>query len=135
MIGNANDEINFTQKLLLTNRQVSKLLKAFANNRSAVKELSNTQLSKIIQLSRFLGRLLGPLLQTGLPLMKNVPKPIAKSVLIQLGLGLTTTTLAADVVILKKLISARTIAVIISNEEMGDVMKIIKFPEESRLLI
>ena len=133
MIGNANDEINFTQKLLLTNRQVSKLLKAFANNRSAVKELSNTQLSKIIQLSRFLGRLLGPLLQTGLPLIKNVPKPIAKSVLIQLGL--TTTTLAADVVILKKLISARTIAVIISNEEMGDVMKIIKFPEESRLLI
>ena len=133
MIGNANDEINFTQKLLLTNRQVSKLLKAFANNRSAVKELSNTQLSKIIQLSRFLGRLLGPLLQTGLPLMKNVPKLIAKSVLIQLGL--TTTTLAADVVILKKLISARTIAVIISNEEMGDVMKIIKFPEESRLLI
>ena len=133
MIGNANDEINFTQKLLLTNRQVSKLLKAFANNRSAVKELSNTQLSKIIQLSRFLGRLLGPLLQTGLPLMKNVPKPIAKSVLIQLGL--TTTTLAADVVILKKLISARTIAVIISNEEMGDVMKIIKFPEESCLLI
>ena len=133
MIGNANDEINFTQKLLLTNRQVSKRLKAFANNRSAVKELSNTQLSKIIQLSRFLGRLLGPLLQTGLPLMKNVPKPIAKSVLIQLGL--TTTTLAADVVILKKLISARTIAVIISNEEMGDVMKIIKFPEESRLLI
>ena len=133
MIGNADDEINFTQKLLLTNRQVSKLLKAFANNRSAVKELSNTQLSKIIQLSRFLGRLLGPLLQTGLPLMKNVPKPIAKSVLIQLGL--TTTTLAADVVILKKLISARTIAVIISNEEMGDVMKIIKFPEESRLLI
>ena len=133
MIGNANDEINFTQKLLLTNRQVSKLLKAFANNRSAVKELSNTQLSKIIQLSRFLGRLLGPLLQTGLPLMKNVPKPIAKSVLIQLGL--TTTTLAEDVVILKKLISARTIAVIISNEEMGDVMKIIKFPEESRLLI
>ena len=133
MIGNADDEINFTQKLLLTNRQVSKLLKAFANNRSAVKELSNTQLSKIIQLSRFLGRLLGPLLQTGLPLMKNVPKPIAKSVLIQLGL--TTTTLAADAVILKKLISARTIAVIISNEEMGDVMKIIKFPEESRLLI
>ena len=133
MIGNANDEINFTQKLLLTNRQVSKLLKAFANNRSAVKELSNTQLSKIIQLSRFLGRLLGPLLQTGLPLMKNVPKPIAKSVLIQLGL--TTTTLATDVVILKKLISARTIAVIISNEEMGHVMKIIKFPEESRLLI
>ena len=133
MIGNANDEINFTQKLLLTNRQVSKLLKAFANNRSAVKELSNTQLSKIIQLSRFLGRLLGPLLQTVLPLMKNVPKLIAKSVLIQLGL--TTTTLAADVVILKKLISARTIAVIISNEEMGDVMKIIKFPEESRLLI
>ena len=42
----------------------------------------------------FLGRLLGPLLKTGLPLTKNVIKPLAESVLIPLGL--TATTSAAD---------------------------------------
>ena len=41
----------------------------------------------MIQLGGFLGRLLGPLLETGLPLIKNVIKPLAKSVLIPLGLN------------------------------------------------
>ena len=40
----------------------------------------------MIQSGRFLGRLLGPLLKTGLPLRKNVLKPLAKSFLIPLGL-------------------------------------------------
>ena len=40
----------------------------------------------MIQSGGFLGRLLGPLLKTGLPLIKNVTKPLAKSVLIPLGL-------------------------------------------------
>ena len=40
----------------------------------------------MIQLGEFLGRLLRPLLKTGLPLIKNVIKPLAKSVLIPLGL-------------------------------------------------
>ena len=39
----------------------------------------------MIQLGEFLGRLLGPLLKTGLPLLENVIKPLAKSVLIPLG--------------------------------------------------
>ena len=39
----------------------------------------------MIQSGGFLGRLLGPLLKTGLPLMKNVIKPFAKSVLVPLG--------------------------------------------------
>ena len=43
------------------------------------------QLSKMIQSGGFLGRLLGPLLKTGLPLTKNVIKPFAKSVLVPLG--------------------------------------------------
>ena len=42
----------------------------------------------------FLGRLLGPLLTTGLPLIKNVIKPLTKSVLIPLGL--TAAASAAD---------------------------------------
>ena len=70
MIG--DNETNFPQKLLLTNRQVAYLRKAFANNLSTDIKLSKTQLSKIILSGRFLSRLLGPLLKTELPLIKNV---------------------------------------------------------------
>ena len=83
MIG--DNEANFPHKLLLTNRQVSNLRKAFANNSSADINLSKTQLSKMIQSRGLLGRLLGPLLKTGFPLIKNVIKSLAKSVLISLG--------------------------------------------------
>ena len=80
--GDSNDEMNLLHKLLLTNTQVSKLRKAFANNSSANIKLSKTQLHKIEQSGGRLGRLSGPLLKTGLPLIKNVFKPLAKSVLI-----------------------------------------------------
>ena len=74
MIGNSNDETNFPHELLLTNRQVANLRKAFANNSSTDIKLSKTQLSKMIQSGEFLGRLLGPLLKIGLPSIKNVIK-------------------------------------------------------------
>ena len=79
MIG--DNETSFPHKLLLTNRQVSNLRKAFANYLSAGIKLSKTQLSKMIQSREFLGRLLGPLLKRGLPIIKNVIKPLVKSVL------------------------------------------------------
>ena len=98
MVG--DDETNFPRKLLLTNRQVENLRKAFANKSSTDINLSKTQLSKMVQSGGFLGRLLGPLLKTGLPLIKNVIKPLAKSVLIPLGL--TAAASAADAGIHKK---------------------------------
>ena len=52
----------------------------------AIIKLSKTQLSKIIQSGRFLGKRLGPLLVTGLPLTKNLLQSLAKGVLIPLGL-------------------------------------------------
>ena len=70
MIGNSDDETNFPRKILLTNIQVANLSKAFDNNTSTNIELSKTQLSKMIQLGEFLGRLLGPLLKT----TKNLDK-------------------------------------------------------------
>ena len=73
-----DNETSFPHELLLTNRQVSNLRKSFANNSSTDIKLSETQLSKIIQSGGFLGRLLRPLLKTGLPLIKNVIKPLAK---------------------------------------------------------
>ena len=86
MIGNSNDETNFPHKVLLTNRQVANLRRAFAKHTSTDIKLSKTQLSKMIKSGGFLGRLLGPLLRTGLPLMISVIKPLAKSVLVPLGL-------------------------------------------------
>ena len=100
MVGNSNDNDNFPYELLLTNRQVENILKAFANHLSTDFKLSKTQLSKMIQSGGFIGRLLGPLLNTGLPLMKSVIKPLAKSVLIPLGL--TAAASAADAGIRKK---------------------------------
>ena len=105
MIGNTDDKINFPHKSLLTNRQVANLRKAFADKSSTDIKLSKTQISKMIQSGGFLGRLLGPLLKTGLPLMKNVIKPLAKSVLIPLGL--TAAASAADAGIRKKNIRIR----------------------------
>ena len=90
MIGNSNDETNFPHELLLINRQVTNLRKAFVNYLSTDIKLSKTQLSKMIESRELLGRLLGPSLKTGLPLIKNVIKPLAKSVLIPLGLTANT---------------------------------------------
>ena len=69
MIG--DDETNFPHKLLLTNRQVANLRKAFANYLSTDIKLSKTQLSKMIQSGGFLGRLLALLLKTGRTINKR----------------------------------------------------------------
>ena len=95
MIGNSDDNTNVPYELLLTNRQVSNLRKAFAKNTSA-----DIKLSKMIQSGGFLGKLLGPLLRSGLPLMKSVIKPLAKNVLLPLGLAAAAS--AADAGIHKK---------------------------------
>ena len=133
MISNSDDEINFPHKLLLSNRQVANLRKAFANNSSTDIKLSKTQLSKTILSGGFLGRLLGSLLKTRLSLMKNVIKLLAKSVLIPLGL--TAAALAAFAGIHKKMLGSGTTTLVISNDEMEDVMKIVKSLEDSGLLI
>ena len=81
-------------------RQVANLRKAFANNLSTDFKLSKTQISKMIRSVGLLGRLLGPLLKTGLPLIRNGIKPLAKSAIIPLGL--TAVASAADAGIHKK---------------------------------
>ena len=70
MIGNSDVETNIPHKLLLTNRQVANLRRAFAKHTSTDVKLSKTQLSKMTQSGGFFGRLLGPLLKTRLPLIK-----------------------------------------------------------------
>ena len=127
MVGNSNDNTNFPHEFLLTNRQVANIRKAFAKNASTDIKLLKTQLSKMILSGGFLGKLLGPLLKTGLPLMKSVIKPLAKSVLIPLGLMAAAS--AADAGIHKKTLGSghnNNTTLIISNDEMDDILKIIK---------
>ena len=119
--------------MLLTNTQVSKFRKAFANGSSANKKLLKTQLYKIGQSGGFLGRILGPLLKTGFPLLGNVLKPLAKSVLIPLGL--TVAASATDAAIHKEMFGSGTTTLLFSNEDLNDIMKIVKSLEESGLLI
>ena len=130
MIG--DDQTNFPHKLLLTNRQVSNFHKAFADKSSTGIKLSKTQISKMIQSGGFLGRLLGPLLKTGLPLIKNGNKSLAKKVLIPLELIAAAS--AADAGIHKKNLGSGTTTLIISNDEMKDIIKIVKSLEDSSLL-
>ena len=135
MVGNSNDNTNFPNQLLLTNRQVANIRKAFAKNTSTDIKLSKTQLSKMIQSEGFLGKLLGPLLKTGLPLMKSVIKPLAENVLIPLGL--TAAASAADAGIHKKVLGPghNNTTLIISNDEIGDILKIVKSLEDSGILL
>ena len=135
MVGNSNDNTNFSDELLLTNRQVENIRKAFANHSSTDIKLSKFQLSKTIQSEGFFGKLLGPLLKTGLPLMKSAIKPLAKSVLILLGL--TAAASAADAGIHKKILGSgdNNTTLIISNDEMDDILKIVKSLEDSGVLL
>ena len=125
MIG--DKENNFSHNLLLTNKQVLNLCKDL--------KLTKIQLSKIIQSGGFFGRFLGPLLKTGLPLIKNVIKPLAKIVLIPLGLNAAASV--ADAGIHKKFLGSGnhplSTILIISKNEMEDI-KILKSLEDSGLL-
>ena len=98
----------------------------------------------MIQSGGFLGRLLGSLLKTGLPLIKNVIKPLAKSALI--SLGLTAAASAVNAGIYNKILgsghnrpsssaSHKTTTLIISNSEMNDIIKMVKSLEDSGLLL
>ena len=103
--------------------QVSSICKAFENVSSV----------KMIQLGGFLGRLFEPLLKSGLHLIASVLKPLAKSAFVPLGL--TTAASTIDAAIQKKIFASCMTTLTISNEEMGDIMKIVKSFKESGLLI
>ena len=106
------------------------LHKAFLNDSSATIKLSKTQLHEIEQSGGYRGRLLGPLRKAGFPILENVLKPLAKSAIIILELTATSATNAA---IYMKLFRSnmhpsditKQTKVVISNEEINDIMKII----------
>ena len=90
-----------SHELLLTARQTTTLRNAIKNNLQTNIKLPQAQISKIIQSGGFLGRILGPLLKTGLPLLKSVIKPLGL-------LGLTAASSAIDAGVQKKIYGSGT---------------------------
>ena len=119
---------NLPHELFLTQRQTTKLRNAIENNLQTDIKLSKAQISKIIQSGLFLGKILGPLLKTGLPLLKSVIKPLGL-------LGLTAASSAIDANVQKKVYGSGTTTLVISNEEMNDIMKIVQALEDSNSLL
>ena len=116
---NGND---LPHELLLTTRQKAKLRNAFNNNMSTDLKLSKVQISKIIQSGGFLGSLLSKLAD---PLMK-VAIPLAKDVLAPLGITAAASATDAGFQKKKKVHGSGTATLIVSNEEMNDLMKLFK---------
>ena len=112
MVGNSNDNTNFPHELLLINRQVANIRQAFANHSSIDIKLSKTQLSKTIQSGGFLGNLLG-----------------------KLAGRLSAAMSAIDGSIKKKMLGSGATTLIISNDEMDDILKIVKSLENSGVLL
>ena len=121
------DGNDLPHELLLTTRQKTKLRNAFNNNMSTDLKLCEAQISKIIQYGGFLGSLLSALVG---PLMK-VTIPLVKNVLTQLGIIAAAS--AIDVGIQTKIHGSGTTTLIISNEEMNDIMKIAQALEDSNI--
>ena len=114
--------------MLLTTRQTTKLRNAIENNMSTNIK-SKARISKIIQSGGFSGSLLsklaGALIKHAVPLGKNILAP----------LGLTAAMSAINGTIQKKIHGSGATTLIISNEEMNDVMKIVQALEDSNILL
>ena len=115
-------------ELLLTTRQSTKFRNAINNNLATDIKFSKAQIKKIIQSGGFLGKLLnklaGPLMKVAMPLAKNALAP----------LGLTAAMSAIDGSIQKK-IHGSGVKLIIEQEDMNDIMKIIEALENSGILL
>ena len=111
------DKNSLPHELLLTTRQRIKLRNVFNNNMLTGTKLSKAQISKIIQSGEFLSK-------TAVPLTKNILVP----------LGTTAAASAIDSGIQNKIHGSGVTTLIISNEAMKDIMKIIQALEESNIL-
>ena len=127
-IRNFNKE-DLPHELLLTIRQNTKLRNAISNNMATDIKLSKTQIKKMIQSGGFLGKLLsklaGPLMKVAMPLAINVLAP----------LGLTAAISAIDGSIQKEIHGSGATKLIIENEVMNDIIKIIEALENSDILL
>ena len=121
---------NLPHELLLTTRQTTKLRNVIENNMLTDIKLSKAQISKILQSAGFLGSLLSKIAG----LLMKVAVPIAKNILASLGITAAASAINAGIP-KKKLHGSGTTILIISNEEMNDIMKIVQVLEHSNILL
>ena len=133
MISNTANEVNFLHKSVLTNGKIPSLCKTFTYNLSANMKLSTTHFSKKIHVGEFPGINIGTLMKAGLPLIKNIIKPLAKS--LPVPLRLTAAAPPPDASFPQIILVSRTTPLTISNKEKEDIKKIIRYFEEFDLLI
>ena len=139
MIGNPNDETNFPHKLLLTYTQVSKNRKAFANGPSANIKFSKTQLSKIVQLGGFVTGMTGivkpenEIFKTANGLL-SLTNSIAKK---SASMGNKGTLVNAGLSLLGQKIKKKNYGsgITLTNNEIKDIMKVIKSLENRGILL
>ena len=120
---------NLPHELLLTLKQTTKLKNAIENNISTDIKLSKAPITKIIQSGGFLGSLLSKIVGA----LMNIAVLFAKNILA--ALGITAAASAIDPGIREKMHGSGTTTLIISNEEMNDVMKIVQALEDSNILL
>ena len=119
---------NLPHELLLTARQTTKLRNAIENNTATDIKMPKAQISKIIQSGGFLGSLLGkiagPLMKVAVPLAKNILHPLV----------ITAAASAIGAGIQKRIHGSGTTTLILSNEEMNDIIKFAQAFEDSNIL-
>ena len=108
---------NLPHELFLTTRQTTKLRNTIENNMSTYIKLRKSQISKIIQSGGFLGKILGPLK------LENWIKPLGL-------LGLTAASSVIEAEVQKRVYGSGTTTLVISSEEMNDIMKIVQALED-----
>ena len=120
------EDKELSHELFLTTGQTTKIRNAFTNNMSIDIKLTKTQISQIIQSGGSLGSWLASL---GRKALKNVDIPLARDSLPGLLSNLTSSAISVE----KKL--SKEFTLLISNEDMNDIIKIIKSLEDSSVLI
>ena len=119
------NENDLPHELLQTTRQITKLRNAFNNNMPTDIKQSKAQICKIIQSGGFLGSLLSKLAG----LLMNVAVPLAKHIISPLEIIAAASAVHAQ--IQKKMHGSGTTFLMISNEEINDIMKIVQALEDS----
>ena len=120
------EDKELSHELFLTTGQTTKIRNAFTNNMSIDIKLTKTQISQIIQSGGSLGSWLASL---GRKALKNVDIPLARDSLPGLVSNLTSSAISVE----NKL--SKEFTLLISNEDMNDIIKIIKSLEDSSVLI
>ena len=122
---------NLPHELLLTTRQKTKVRNTLNNNMSTDLKLSKDQISKIIRYGGFLGSLLNKLAAQ----LTKIAVPVAKNVLAPLGIAAAASAIDAGIQKKTKKHDSGNTTLIISDQEMKNIMKIIQALENSNLLI